>query len=437
MAVRKVMPENALQSPMFIFFAEILERKVSDVKGRRIGSVYDIAFSTQELYPKATTLVVSSGVLIKRYASVPWDGLQEIRENTRLKCEESALSWSDQPPSLDFSLCRDILDKQVVDTNDRKVIRVNDVHLLAIEHEIRIAHVDVGLRGLLRRMGWLKFLGAIYRNEKLISWKYVQPLTVKTPQGRLRLTVAEKQLGKIPTVNLLEIILDVDIYQRVAVLRSIRLEDRIKLFSLLELEMQTEIFSLLNDSEILEIISRLPADQATDLLEYLPRQKVEEFLKSMESNTARKLSTLLGYTSDSAGGIMTTEFLALPEKMTAQSAIEQIKAKSSESPYQDVHHLCLLDDSGRLSGMTTFRRILLASPETPLSQISLGRPAYARLNDSLREIAFLMESYRLNVIPVVNNGREKALQGIITVDDVLRRLVPIAWRKRKSKSQLS
>lgn len=431
------MPENHLQSPMFIFFAQILERKVSDAKGRRIGSVHDIGFSAQELYPKATVLVVSSGTLRKSYSAIAWEQLQEIRESTRLRCEEKSLDWSPQPPSLEFSLRRDILDKQVVDTNDRKVIRVNDVHLLAIDHEIRIAHVDVGLRGLLRRLGWLKFFGALYRKEKLISWKYIQPLTVKTPQGRLRLTVAERQLGKIPTVDLLEIVLDVDIYQRVAILRSIRLEDRIRLFSLLELEMQNEILSLLSHSETLEIISRLPADQATDLLENLPKEKVEELLKAMESATARKLSTLLGYTSDSAGGIMTTEFMAISEKMTAQAAIEQIKTRASETAYQDVHHLCLLDDSGRLCGMTTFNRILLASPETPLSQLSLGRPAYARLNDSLREIAFLMESYRLNVIPVVNNGREKMLQGIITVDDILRRLVPIAWRKRKSKSQLS
>ena len=185
----------------------------------------------------------------------------------------------------------------------------------------------------------------------------------------------------------------------------------------------------LDKKEAAAIVTSMSSDEATDLLSNLPRGTVENILTLMESDRAKKLSTLLGYSSDSAGGLMTTEFVSLPESMSIESAIEYVKNQTRE--FDTVPYVYAVDEKHKLEGVTTIRKLLFADPKDTVLKTVFPATIYVHLHDSVKEVAFLMEKYKISAIPVVDEN--KILHGIITIDDILSQVVAIAWRKRPRK----
>ncbi|MBI4056516.1 MAG: magnesium transporter [Elusimicrobia bacterium] len=433
--------ETTHEPPSFLFFADFMGKRTYDSEGNTVGIVYDVAFSLSEIYPKATCLILRApGFFRHRYSEIPWNRIKKLSPYIELDLPLKMIKFYYQFGGQDLRLRRDILDKQVVDTNNHKVIRVNDIHLLEVDHELRIAHVDVGIRGLVRRLGWqpvVDFLVAgllprtTYFKERFISWKFIQPLSLNHKSGALKLTVPEKQLAQIPHSDFREVMSNMDIYQRTAFFRSLTLDLRVQIFRDLDTDTQQKLLEHIDLAEAAYILSRIPADQATDILERLPKSVSEKLLNFMETTQARKLSTLLGYTSDSAGGIMTTEMVTLPHSAKVQDVV-QVFQQVPES-LEATTFIFLIESDNRLSGMVPARKLLLAKPEDPLTQYALPKTTYVKVKDTLREVAFQMEFHKIPVIPVVNNGKDKILQGVITVDDVLKHLIPIAWKRRAKK----
>lgn len=443
-----VVKPNGIEEKNFLFFTEVARMDVADSNGRTAGRIQDLALSLgdgsgsssgQPSYPRATHLVLRRGRLARRYASLPWDQVASIQLHLHLRVPAEEIPFQDAPPAHDFLLVRDILDQQVVDRGDQKVIRVNDVHLLLADNLLYLSHVDVGLRGIVRRLGWEWFVDRFvevflprsqYFRENFISWRYITPLALQPP-GRLKLSVGQSELQRLPRTSIHDILLEMDSFRRAALFQSIPPEFRPGIFQDLDITVQRELLENLDLKEASHLLSRIPADQATDLLEEIPSSVAESLLAQMETHEARKLSTLLGYSSDSAGGLMTTEFLTLPRDATAAEALARIR----EYPHELPHQLYLVDEENRLSGVVPLRNILPAvgsegGPHVLLKDLALARVPYVRAKDSLREVAFLMDKYKIPSVPVVNSGKEKLLQGIITSDDILRRLIPLAWRRR-------
>ena len=420
---------------VFHFFSELLEREVLDVEGRPVGAIHDLALAS-EAHPRATHLIVKRGILRRRWASVPFGQVEALALNFNLNVPREAVEFSRERPVHDLTLVRDILDQQVVDTTGQKVIRVNDARLLQLGTELRLHQVDVGLRGIVRRLGWQWWVDPFvetflarteYMRDHLIGWSFIQPLAINQRMGTLKLTIDRKQLALIPHEDFLDLFLNMDLPSRLAMFRSIPPDLKPRVFSDLDLELQQELLGNLDLREAAGLLARVPADQTTDLLEELPKSAADSLLALMETATARRLSTLLGYTSDSAGGLMTTELLTAPAKATVAEVLERMKALQEP---EHLYHVYLVDGDNRLMGQTPLKRLLLAAPGDPVARYAYPKLRYVRAKDSLREVAFVMEKYKLPAIPVVDNGRDRKLQGVITIDDVLQKMIPLAWRRR-------
>jgi magnesium transporter len=171
---------------MFVFFSLLLNKKVFDANNRKVGVVYDISFQLSDQFPRALSLIVSSGHFSRKYADVTWGSVEAINEVAKLAIPTEKVSFTPDFGSYEFTLRRDLLDQQVVDTFNRKVVRVNDVHLLRVDRELRVAHVAIGVRGLVRRLGWEKTVDAVIRlaaprapylsKEYFIGWSTSNPL---------------------------------------------------------------------------------------------------------------------------------------------------------------------------------------------------------------------------------------------------------------------
>jgi len=421
---------------MFINFSDILKKDVRDVDGKVLGRVWDISASLGEVYPKLGELLMAVGSFKKLYASVPWSSVMAIEDDIIINLKAESIRFERSVKEYDLLLRRDILDQQVVDTFNHKVKRVNDVHLLKVDHELVIAHVDIGLRGLFRRLGWERaidfFVKIIAKDSKylkqgdLVSWKYVQPVSINPASMTMKLSFSEKQLMSIPAADLGDIIFDLNTNQRMALFRALDINTKAKVFENLEFDEQKTILKELDKKEAAQIVTNMSSDEATDLLERLPRETIKNLLTLIESNSAKKLSMLLGFSSDSAGGLMTAEFVSMPETMTIEAAIDYIKNQTRE--FETVPYIYIVDDKNHLKGMTTIRRLLFADSKETVAKTVFPKTLYVYLNNSVKEIAHFMDKYKISAIPVIDEN--KVLHGIVTMDDILSQVISIAWRKR-------
>ncbi len=421
---------------MFVNFSDILKKDVCSIDGVSIGKIWDISAKLGETYPKAEDLIIFKGFIKKTYASLPWSLIESIDDEIILKAKADDVRFSPSMNEYEFLLRRDILDQQVVDTYNHKVRRVNDVHLLHVDRDLVIAHVDIGIRGLIRRLDMEKAFDFIVRlinnkaaylkREDLVSWKFVQPVSLNASGMTMKLAFPQKQLMSIPAADLGEMIFDLNPNQRIALFRTLDIKTKARVFESLEFEEQKAILKELDKKEIAQIVTHMSSDEATDLLERLPSSTVKNLLILIETARAKKLSTLLGYSSDSAGGLMTTEFVAISENMTVEAAIEYIRNHTKE--VDTVPYIYIVDDKNHLRGATTIRKLLFADPKETISKTAFPKTLSVHLHDGMKEVAYIMDKYKVSAIPVVDE--DKVLNGLITMDDVLSQVISIAWRKR-------
>lgn len=426
-------------NPIFVYFSEFIDRDIVDVNNELIGHLYDIIVKVAQVYPQSAGLIVRKGFPNRKYALVSWEHVQELNpKEIKLKLDKSAIIFAEKHDNKEeLSLRRDILDQQVVDTYNHKVIRVNDVHFLQVDNSLTVAHVDIGGRGIVRRLGFEKFLDFVVRTfnpharylrlERLISWKYIQPLSINPVSMTIKVNVPQKQLTNIPAADLGEIIQDLPLKDQTALFKTLDLATRAKVFMNIDFKTQQLLIDELGYAEIAMILNYLPSDEATDFLERLPRESVKQFLGILESKQAKKLSELLGYSSDSAGGLMTTEYLAFKEGTPVGDVLKAIKEKSFKvEPAQFVY---IIDEEGRLVASINFKRLMFAQPDDTIEKHAFPKTYFVNLESSVKEVAYLMEKYKYNAIPVVDG--HNILKGIITVDDILSQVIAIAWRRLK------
>jgi sporulation protein YlmC with PRC-barrel domain len=424
---------------MFIFFSQLMDKPVLDKNGKTVGEIYDLAVNASLVYPLSDALIIRKGFPNRKYAIINWPGIEKIdKEGAQLNIEESTLNFNQiHDEKKEFTLRRDILDQQVVDTYNHKVIRVNDIQLLAVDHTLMIAHVDIGSRGLLRRLGFEKSIDFIVKlfnprakylkNEHLISWKYIQPLTINPVSMTIKIDLPQKNLANIPAADLGDIFLDLNINHQIALFKSLNLANKTKIFTNIDFKTQSSLIEEMNDFEISELLHNTPSDEATDFLEKLPPDKIKYILNLIESKYSRRLSQLLGYSGDSAGGLMTTEYIAFVKDTSVQAAINQIRERKFKS--EPAQFIYIIDETQHLISATNFRRLILADPSEPIQNSAFPKTYFVHLDSSVKEVAYLMEKYKYFAIPVVNENH--ILQGIITVDDILSQMIAFAWRRLK------
>jgi CBS domain-containing protein len=332
-----------------------------------------------------------------------------------------------QALSSEIPLAQDVLDRQIVDTDDAKVERVNDLHLLRARGDLRVAHVDVGFRGLVRRLGWQRLVDALVRGvrpragyltkEKLVSWKYVQPLASGSP--RVRLDVARSAVAGLHPADLAEILEDLDRRERAVLFRELPVETAADALEEVEPDLQRELLQVLEPAKAADVLEEMQADDAADLLADLPERQSAELLAGMEPAEAREVRQLLEYDENTAGGLMNPEFIRLAPQLTAHQALDEVRRQADQVAH--VHDAFVLQPDGKLAGVLSLRDIILARPDAHVLALLHEHPAPLRPDDSARKVAELAAKYNLFSLPV--EAEDGKVLGVVTVDDVLEKVL--------------
>jgi len=429
-----------MTNKFFIFFSEIFGKTVRDNHHRRLGRLWDVGMKLNgEIYPKSAYLILRKGFFRKSFAKCDWEQVSRIDDYIKLKLGRHEIRYEPQKPRSDLSLCADILDQQIVDINNRKVVRVNDLHLLKVENHLYLAHMDVGSRGLVRRLRWTGGVDRIVKlfsphssflhQEDFISWKNAQLLNLGQVKNVLRLDVAGQKLSQLHPTELADIIEDLDKFEKANLFKTLDTFLQRKVFADLATLKQAELIELLEEREAVDLLANIPSDDAADILLKLPQRKTRKLMKLMETKTSKKLSKLIKFSKNSAGGLMTTEYITVGQNALVKDAIQKIKDHAN-SP-GNVYYVYVVDEQNRLLGSTALKHFINADYQQPLLKICPPNNIFVRTDDGVEKVALLFEKYKFSVIPVLNE--EDCLQGVIAIDDVLEELISMSWSKYKEK----
>lgn len=330
-------------------------------------------------------------------------------------------------------LAKDVLDKQIVDVHDYRVVRVNDVRLEPSDNAVFLVGVDTGLRGLFRRMGLEDLVMKLTHRFRwrphthIIAWNDVE--TFEREEGRLRLKVPAQRLARLHPADIAKIVNELDPAQRTEVFETLDVELAADALPEADPEVQADIIESLEDERAADILEEMEPDEAADVLGDISEERRMEILEEMEAEDRQDVQELLEYDEETAGGLMTTEYIDVERHLTAQDTINKLRELSPEA--ETIYYIYVVDEHGTLVGVLSLRDLIIAQPETPIEKFMVSKVIHVHLNASVEDVVKTIGDYNLLALPVVDE--ENRLEGIITVDDALQQILPEDWRRRVPK----
>jgi len=417
-----------------IYFTEMLGIRAVDSNGRSLGRVRDVALTPSADLRRLSIFVVGKG---RERLEVPYHQVAEfsIDQKPGLRVSVPVEELEEYDPSAvamgeddletaHLLVSRDLLDQQIIDVDGRKVVRVNDVHFQEYAAgggpEFRVAEVEVGLTGAVRRL----FQGVLpsrairalepWLSRTVIPWEFVDLIEVD-PQRRLKLKITHEKLAALHPADLADIVEELAPAEREAIIETLDESHAADALTEVEPRVQKAIIEALDTEKAADILEEMDPDHAADLLADLADETSEEILDGMEIQEAREIEELLEYREDTAGGMMNSDFIAVPEAGTIDSAVQALRAQ--EEIAESTNTVFLLDYLGRLTGALPLVQLFLSPPSTPLETIKPKRLIFAHLDTPEREILELFDKYNLLSLPVIDENYQ--LSGVITADDII------------------
>jgi flagellar motility protein MotE (MotC chaperone)/sporulation protein YlmC with PRC-barrel domain len=398
----------------------LLGTPVTDAQGHLRGRLKDIAVATG---PDAGKV---AGLVLKTRAGLAIVSSQEVIETPagtlELRSSGALAPLKDEGNYL--YLRQDLVDRQIIDIHGRKVVRVNDVDLewmgQGAARQLRVAEVEVGLRGAFRRI----FKGVLPRasietlSRKFkasgIPWQFVDVIEVD-PARRVKLRIEYERLAEMHPSDLAEILEDLAPAEREAVFTSLDEEVAAETLEEVDPKLQKSLLEKLDEEKIADIVEEMDPGAAADLLAELSQEQSEAILEEMEPEERQEVEDLLEFDEDSAAGCMTTDFVSLGMEAAVTDAVEALRGFDGDP--ESVTEIYLLDQERVLRGTIPLARLVMAQPETRLKVLTeprvLSCPADLHKND----LAEQFDKYNLHALPVVDaQGR---MVGVVQADHVI------------------
>ena len=354
----------------------------------------------------------------------------KAREMISVTCNE-LIELSNEEVENGLLLVENILDKQIVDMNGRKLVRVNDVRLATLPTGTFAIAVDIGIEGLLRRIGIAlpikRFLSLIKINipTKFILWDDVQ--AIDHSNLNIRLSKSYSKLHTLHPSDIADILEDLGKKSSMWIFSALDEEKAADVLEELETHAQIHIVENLPVNKAADVLEKMPADEVADILDELEDEKAELLLKEMDTESSQEVRELLEYDDDLVGSIMTTDYLAFSADMSVAEVLVELRAKKPES--EELYSMFVTESNEELIGTFNLRDLVVSEPFLSVSAIMKSKPVSLIDNQKVGAIAELISKYNLLAVPVVDVNNQ--LQGMVVVDDVVEDLINKRRTKRR------
>lgn len=403
-----------------LYLTELLGMRVHDLKGRRIGRVRDAAVVPVVHPARVDRYLVGGGWA---WLTVRYDQIASVSLEGGIRLSDEQLTpYHDDEYMLRLS--RDLLDQQIIDVNGRKVVRVTDVTFEVCQDGARdflmVLEVDIGMRSIFRRLCQGVLPPALVRRlqqrirPNSIRWEFCN-IVEPDPQRRLRLNISNQMLEKMHPADLADIVEELSPADREAIFEAIASEVAADALSEVDPKMQASILESLEPEKAADIVEEMAPDEAADVLSEMEEATSEGILDEMEAAPETEVRELLEYEEDTAGGMMNTEYVTLPEKATVEDALASIRG--NEDLLESLNTLFLVDADGRLTASVPLARLFVAAQGTGLRELAADGAIRVTVDEKQNRVTELFDKYNLLTLPVVDD--EGKLTGVITADDII------------------
>jgi len=404
---------------------EVLGAQTYDSANNFVGRVKELFIVPAEQPNRVSRLLIGRGKyrsLVARYDQI--DSVEPGR--VKLTVDESALELY-HPNEAWLALRKDLLDQQIIDTNGRKVVRVNDVDMADQRTngntELRLTQVDVGLQGAVRRLlqGLVPPTGIRRLDNNVrgrsIRWEFVN-LIEPDPLRRVKLRLSSEKLAELHPADIADIIEEVSPAERQSILDSLDEETAAGTIAELDKRLQTQVVEKLDPEKAAGILEEMNPDEAADLIQNLEPETSKEVLEEMDRREAREVTELMRFDQNTAGGMMNTEIVAVGEDATRGEVVDYIRFH--EVALDQLDNIVLINRDAALAGTVPVARLVLAASDQRMAELAFEPLLSVRPDAKDKEVFELFDKYNLRSLAVVDESNCPV--GTITVDDVVSRL---------------
>lgn len=411
------------------YYSQLAGRTFFDSSGRPVGKILDFlidlgswnAERAEPLRPRVIAIRTKKGNEKRIYEFQDF----EIR---RLKGRLQLVSWELNEFSVHglqncIWLRENILDKQIVDLEGRKLVRVNDIRLVMIPSGTYALAVDVGIEGLLRRLGVLPYIASFTESmgmdlpSRMILWDDIE--AVDFSRASIKLSKASSRLNTLHPSDLADIIEDLDKASRNYVFSTLDEEKAADVLEELEPEVQALIVESLPVEKVADVLEKMPADEVADIMDELELKKAEELLNEMEVESSKEVRELLEYHDKAIGSIMTTDYMTFPGELLVEETFRALRKEKPEPSF--IYSIFVLDRKDRLIGSIPLGELVISDPMLSLAQIMTPDPVTVFDDDHIDKLAELVSKYNLLAVPVINRSQE--LEGVVVIEDIVEDLL--------------
>jgi magnesium transporter len=410
------------------YLSRLLGKNVFDPNGQKLGRLKDLLIDTvhneNNGYNERPKVIAVRLRVKNRIALFDIKHFEFIKEGVQphISCSQ-LIELPEEFAHKGILLAEVIMDKQIVDLNGRKLVRVNDVRLVNLQMGMFAIAVDVGFEGLLRRIGisvQIKQFLSLFKlslPSRFILWDDVEAIDFSNYNIRL-----SKSLSKLHTLHpsdLADIMEEMGRQSRTSVFSSLDEEKAADVLEELEPHAQIHIIESLSIGKAADVLEKMPANEAADLLDELEEDKAELLLREMEKESSEEVRELLEYPDNRVGSLMNTEILSFNEFKTAKEIIEELRTKKPEA--EELYNLFVTNDENELVATFSLRDLVIAHPDTALHQFMKTNPVFLLDDQKIGDIAETISKYNLLAIPVVDQNHH--LEGMVVIDDVIEDLI--------------
>lgn len=427
-----------------VYFAHSLGTPIFFEDGKKLGTLCDFFVDYEEVYPSVIALQYKRN---NQLFYIAWEDVNNFSYKKVLIKKDSFIGRSrTYPKAIDKkvltsllssqftgstmeypALGKVVLDKQIVDTSGKKVVRVNDIQFIKSGKLLRVTHAAIGVRSMMRRLGFEKPIDKVVNlvrpkskyltSEILINWKYVHAIPNRSIQTNVKLNLSNDDIKKLHPADLADILEDLDNYGRELIFSNLDPKKAAETLSEVEQDVQKTLIRNDDVEHAAKIIENMDTDDAADILSELSEDRAGAIISNIEDDEVQEeIQELLEYDDNTAGGLMSTDVFEISPNSKKSEVLEFIKEQQEE--FETVYDIYIVNEAQQLMGVCTLQSLLTHDDDVKVGEIMNDDDVKVLSPDThWKEVARFMSKYNLITVPILDDKEE--LLGIVSVDDVL------------------
>ena len=403
------------------YFSRTRDKKFYSPDGKPLGRIKDMLVDLTGSRP--VVLAIKAKVEGKeRILDFRTFELMKAVTQYVIKCNEIT-DYTIPENSHSIFLAESVLDKQLIDINGRKLVRVKDVRLVIRPSGVYVIAVDVGFEGLLRRLGishpvktflsWFHFS----LPSNFILWDEVE--TIDAMRAGIRLSSSYAKLNTLHPSDLADIIEDMDRKSQVNVIAGMDEEKAADVLEELEDKAQVNVIETLSTEKAADVLEKMPANEVADIIDQLEPVKAEELLNEMTEESSEDVRELLEYEDNTVGSVMSTDYIAFNRNLTVGQTIDELRRIKPEADL--LYSILIVDNRERLIASLSLRDLIVSEPSVMLHQIMDKQVITVFDDDKMDTLYEIFDKYNLLAVPVIDSASK--IQGLVMIDQIVEELI--------------